>query len=233
VNVEPADKALIRDLSRLFDGELARAKQPPLPHPAASRLDSASLTGLSISVLVVAAGVAIGLLVVRGLVPLVPIGANASSSARTDGGEQSPSGSAAPDGQGTPGPLVNGVPGSFGGEIVLQGSDLAAWIAATKDDTPFLAGGWWHQGEVIRACPNPRSREVVSCIVFELYKDAEGGEKLWVAPGDDGLLPSDYGHLTRPVVLRLHTHDLRCSADDPGCQQRSVLLEVLWLGPPS
>jgi hypothetical protein len=225
---EPTDDGLVHDLRSLFDEEVRRARDEPPSRPDLSRLKPAPFHPVGSSLLIVVAGVALGLLLLRSPESQLSTGAEATPTAVA-----SPSETAAATVQGTPGPLTDGVPTSFGGEVVLRGGELEAWISASTDDASFLAGGWWHKGEVIRACPNPRSREVVSCILFELYQDAEGGEKLWVAPADDGLLPSDYGHLTRPVVLRLHTHDLRCSPDDPGCEQRSVLLEVLWLGPPS
>jgi hypothetical protein len=135
---------------------------------------------------------------------------------------------------GTAGPIVAGIPASFGGVPVLRGGELEAWISANTDATPALAGGWFREDHLIIYCPIPQvPAPVESCGSFPLYEDAWDGDRLWIAPGDEGLLPDRlYEKATRPVVLLIHTHDARCPADDESCERRPVLLEVIWLGEP-
>jgi hypothetical protein len=135
----------------------------------------------------------------------------------------------------TPGPLVDGVPESFGGEPVLRGAALADRIAGASSVEPFLAGGWFHKGEVIRFCSFRRFDPSVDlCYSFGLYASASGGEPLWVGRGDEGLLPTGLSEeANRAVVLLMHTHDPRCSSDDTGCETRPVLTQIVWLGTPS
>lgn len=147
--------------------------------------------------------------------------------------------SSAPPATRTPSPtpmagsLVDGVPANLGGAPVFRGVALLDKIAASSDTETFLAGGWFHQGEVVRFCAFQRfDRAVDLCLSFGVYERRSGGEPLWVGRGDDGLLPEGQSEAAdRPVVLLVHTHDPRCSTDDPGCVQRPVLSGVEWLGP--
>jgi hypothetical protein len=143
-------------------------------------------------------------------------------------------GSPSPSATATPGPLVDGIPIQFSGLPVLRGRDLEPWIGQSEDDTSFLAGGWLHENPPTYYCAIFLSdRAVEPCNGVALYPNAEGGNAIWIGPGSVGIMPNDFRDLTRPVVLRVHTHDSRCSTEEHGCEQNAVVLEVIWLGPPS
>jgi hypothetical protein len=130
--------------------------------------------------------------------------------------------------------LDNGIAASIDGQPVLRGDDLRAAIANSADDMPFLAGGWLQSHVVVRACqaepvnPSDAHKALDMCGSFGLYDQPDNGVVIWVAPGDPGLLTSDMFGVTRPVVLKLHTHDSRCYFD--GCAPEPVLGRVAWLG---
>lgn len=129
------------------------------------------------------------------------------------------------------GPLdENGVPTSLEDEAVLRGSALQSAIAASKDATPLVAGGWFHAPRVVRYCalfrPDPA---VDSCYAFGLYEHRVGGKPIWITRGDVADADEIAGAVDRPVVLRLHTHDPRCG-DIRGCPDKPVLDAIAWLG---
>lgn len=139
-----------------------------------------------------------------------------------------------------PGPLVEGVPTSLNGARVLRGQELREAIEASTDATPFLAGGWF-QGRTEAPewfCPYRRpARPVDRCgNGFWLFEHQVGGAPLTIAGGDDGLLPPGlWWAADRPVVVSIHTHDPRCTAEDEtfgiDCPHLPVLSAVAWLGP--
>jgi hypothetical protein len=139
-----------------------------------------------------------------------------------------------PSATATLGPLVDGIPIHISGLPVLAGRDLERWIGQSEDDTSFLAGGWLRKNPPTYYCAIFLSdRAVEPCNGVALYPDAEGGNPIWIGPGTVGTMPNDFRDLTRPVVLRVHTHDSRCSTEEHGCEQNPVVLDVIWIGPPS
>lgn len=130
--------------------------------------------------------------------------------------------------------LVDGVPPSIDGQPVLRADDLRAAIASSRDDAPFLAGGWLQSHGVVRSCPmepvgyGPMQAAVDMCGSFGLYDQPVRGLVIWVAHGDPGLLTPGMIGVDRPVVLELHTHDTRCQL--AGCAEEPVLGGVAWLG---
>jgi hypothetical protein len=237
-DVDPSSDVLVRDLKRLFAHELERARtDPPVPRSPRNRGSSVS-AGIGFAILGVL-GIAIAAIALKQPDQLVALGPTGTPSIGTSTANATMTPTDNTDGTAAPsavpasiGPLVNGLPAKIGSQPVRRGPDLSAAIASSTDDGSFLAGGWFHEGRVVRFCPMPISpRAVEACNSFALYADVRGGEPLQIARGDDGLLP---GYLateaTRPVVLRIHTHDPRCFPEDTGCDLRPVLLEIVWLG---
>lgn len=134
----------------------------------------------------------------------------------------------------TAGELVNGIPTSIDGQPVLRGDDLRATIAGATDDTAFLAGGYLQSRVPVFNCRDIPASEsadqqaIDQCFSFGLYDQLVGGLVIWVSRGDAGLLTADMMGVDRPVVVRLHTHDSRCT--QPYCTQTPVLVGVAWLG---
>jgi len=134
----------------------------------------------------------------------------------------------------TPSALVDGLPTSIDGKPVLRGDDLRAAITSSTDDTPFLAGGYLQSRvsvfncRVVPADESADAKAIDQCFSFGLYDQLVGGLVIWVSRGDAGLLTADMIGVDRPVVVRLHTHDSRCT--QPYCAQTPVLVSVAWLG---
>jgi hypothetical protein len=232
---------LLRDLDALYEYELRQAavseSHPAKPAPRAKRLPTGPLAIMATAVLV--------LLAVAGRpTPHGQRGSGASGGPTESNlaALASPLPTSTPlmtpmPGSvfETPGPLVDGVPESFGGQPVFRGPTLASRIVEASSEEPFLAGGWFHEGEVIRFCSFRRfDRAVDLCYSFGLYDSAARGDPVWIGQGDDGLLPTGLSEESnQAVVLLVHTHDPRCSSDDTGCATRPVLSQIVWLGTPS
>lgn len=130
------------------------------------------------------------------------------------------------------GPLdENGIPTMLNGAPVHRGADLAVTIKASSDETPFLAGGWFHVDAPIRYCPlSFGDFAVAACPGISLFRDRVDGVPLFLAPGDARNAWSIAFAATRPVVVEIHTHDPRCGANDKGCPSRPILTAIAWLG---
>jgi hypothetical protein len=238
-----SDDRIRRGLQELFAHEVARAQlSSPLLASGNARSFGARYRLGTLAVVGVLAILVIGIAV---RLPSGPVG-NSASQVPTEAAavptanqslgtpvETAPAPSA-PTPTSTPvvGPLAGGVPRSIGAEEVLQDKALLSAIAASSDSQAFLAGGWFHKEHVVRFCPYIRLDAAVDgCTTFGLYSAMTGGEPLWVGAGDAGLLPTDFStESTRPIVIRVHTHDPRCPGDDSACRFRPVLLEIVWVG---
>ena len=135
------------------------------------------------------------------------------------------------------GPTVDGVPVSLNGQPVLRAQVLRDAIAAGTDATPFLVGGWLHEGDPRPiSCPasGPDFALDVCTNGFNLYDQQVGWTRTQIAAGDPGTIPRQLlGAADRPVVLFIHTHDGRCTAEDERlftCSLRPMLTGVAWLG---
>lgn len=157
----------------------------------------------------------------------------------------SPSGSDAPGpttAEGSPpplGPIVDGVPTTIDGRPVLRGEALRSALAATTDDAPILAGGWFHdQRPAPVFCPlilRPAPRLDLCANGFELFDGALGLRLTKIAAGDlDRSATFALSHeALRPVVLEVGTHDPECTPDVDkamACLHTPVLRAVPWLG---
>jgi hypothetical protein len=239
-DLDSSHDRLLGDLDALYRYELRRAEvsesRAANYPPRARQMATGPLAILAATVIILFA------IAVRPPIDRQPSsGASASPAESISGALATPPPTATPlvtaestDVPATAGPLVDGVPESFGGEPVFRGPGLAAKIDEASGDEPFLAGGWLHKGEVIRFCSFQRFDPAVDlCYSFGLYESTKGGDPLWIGRGADGILPSGLAEeATRAVVLLIHTHDPRCSPDDTGCDRRPILSEVMWLGTP-
>jgi hypothetical protein len=130
-----------------------------------------------------------------------------------------------------------GMPTTIGGEPVLTGTAITNAIGTSTDDTPFLVGGWLHVEQPQLYCPMVLTNHSpwTICDALPLYGSADESEPLWIYPGQ----PSKLGDLsphqaTRPVVLRIHTHDPACPTGYiADCSRLPVFIEVVWAGPGS
>ena len=136
------------------------------------------------------------------------------------------------------GPIVDGVPTTFGGLPVLRGDALRAAVAASTDATPFLAGGWFQSiySHLIIYCTAVRPRRTVdACENGVLLYDGQVGWTRTGLTGGDTSIVEDLLTLTgdRPAVLLVHTHDPACVgvAEAFHCTQLPVVSTVEWLGP--
>lgn len=128
---------------------------------------------------------------------------------------------------------ADGIPPEIDGEAVLRGADIAARVAATRDDAPFLIGGW-ATGPILWRCPaatpeRPR-HALLPCgpgTGIQLMAGPDRADGLLVMSIDQGPLPAPGA-----VVLRVHIHDALAAscpeANQPLCQQTLVLDEVVW-----
>ena len=213
------DQRMHEQLDALWQQEVARA-EGYRPQPARPRRAS------NVTVVAQLAAAALVIVVIVGALYVALPSGPASSPVPTS----SPSPTPPP----TPGALLNGIPTSFDGQPVLRGDDLRAAIAASTNDTPFLAGGYLQSRVSVFNCLNVPADEsadekaIDQCFSFGLYDQLVGGLVIWVSRGDAGLLTADMIGVDRPVVLRLHTHDSRCT--QPYCVQTPVLVSVAWLG---
>ena len=213
------DQRMHEQLDALWQQEVARA-EGYRPQPARPRRAS------NVTVVAQLAAAALVIVVIVGALYVALPSGPASSPVPTS----SPSPTPPP----TPGALLNGIPTSFDGQPVLRGDDLRGAIAASTNDTPFLAGGYL-QSRVsvfnrlnVPADESADEKAIDQCFSFGLYDQLVGGLVIWVSRGDAGLLTADMIGVDRPVVLRLHTHDSRCT--QPYCVQTPVLVSVAWLG---
>jgi hypothetical protein len=148
-------------------------------------------------------------------------------------------GSPAPTSADEVGPIVDGVPAIFGGLPVLRGDALRAAVAATTDDTPFLAGGWFQStySHLVSYCSAVRPpRAVDTCENGVLLYDQQVGWTRTELTGGDSSIVEDLLTLTadRPAVLLVHTHDPACAesvAKGLDCAHTAVLSTVEWMGP--
>ena len=148
-------------------------------------------------------------------------------------------------------PLIdaNGIPTGVGGEPVLTGAAITAAVTNATDDHSFLVGGWIHQGRPV--CPvSLTNLGPWYCPGIGLYASKSAPDAIDKIPNDPLFrvyivnLDKYFADLaktgevapfesTRPVVLRIHTHDSTCPAELPGCSSLPALVEVVWVGPAS
>jgi len=149
-----------------------------------------------------------------------------------------PSASLGPDG--TPGPpatvepsldLVDGLPLFIDGQQVLTGDLARATIQGVRDSRSILIGGWLHPLQLM-SCPAMRTPDRWNpCFAKRLYPSPFAGpEALGIFPGlNPPGLPDLPAGTVQAVVVRVHTHDAACPADQ-GCETYPVLEAVVWQG---
>jgi hypothetical protein len=223
------------DVDRLLTeaGERWRASQPPAPlfAPPSARAESqrwaprlAAWTTAAAAVLIVAAGLSFGLLS-RG-----PSGPSASGTSLSPTGEATPVPSQALD-------MVDGLPVSIDGQPVLRGDAALAAFSRSTDAAPILVGGWLRPPfavpcPVYRGTPDDRWNPCSGIWLFEsAVTDPTVATPaiilhLGLVPASLETVPDG---LVRPIVVRVHTHDVTCKAAD--CRLLAVVEAVAWLGP--
>jgi hypothetical protein len=132
------------------------------------------------------------------------------------------------------GPIVDDLPATVDGQEVVRLDAARSGLTAVEDDSPILVGGWFHAGRIVRSCAMIRYLPAIDpCFSFAIYPAATGSSPLWIAPGDvpfpGGAGPTD---ATRPVVLAVHHHDVRCPSGDAECAGIPVLVALVWVGDP-
>jgi hypothetical protein len=133
------------------------------------------------------------------------------------------------------GPLdADSVPSSVEGVAVLRGQDLRTTVDASRDAKEMLAGGWFHGppgGSYCSLQPADWDPAVSMCNAIALFEHRVGGTPiLRISSGDIRDAATLSSAVDRPVVLRVHTHDPRCPAEDQSCDRRAVALGIAWLG---
>jgi hypothetical protein len=115
------------------------------------------------------------------------------------------------------------MPTTIGGEPVLRGETIAAYVAAATDDTPFLIGGLIDFFFVVDCFVPPDFPETL------LLRPCGG----WPSIGGIALVTDDW-HPTpsQRYVLRVHVHDPRAADCPPAyreqCERAVVVDEVVW-----
>ena len=122
---------------------------------------------------------------------------------------------------------ANGVPPSIDGVPVLRGAAIGARVRAATDDTAFLIGG--RTARTNDRCP--------AGLETQLPPPLPGCGGLLV----DGVVVGDRAEATwaqflgTPIVLRVHVHDRRAAACDPGfrpaCERTVVPEALVWVPP--
>jgi hypothetical protein len=124
-----------------------------------------------------------------------------------------------------------------------------AAVANATDDRSFLVGGWIHHGRPVCLLSLTRLGHW-HCPGIALYASKTAPDAIEKIPNDPwfGVYIVDVDKYfadlaktgdvapfesTRPVVVRIHTHDSTCTAEVPGCASLPVLVDVVWVGPAS
>lgn len=130
------------------------------------------------------------------------------------------------------GPFVDGIPTSIDGVTVHVGDEAQRALERSLNAESFLIGGWFHAGRAILSCPVYLYGTRWGCNAWIwLYSDATAPEARFVYPADPPNLADVlvFGE-TRPVVLRVHTHESACPSDFEGCDLLPVEEAVAWIG---
>lgn len=212
-------------------GEIASRPTPSTPPDVVGMPHRAGRPGLLVAAAFVAVAI-LGVLGVGGRFTLFE--AHPSASASNGPGPTTAEGSPAP----LLGPIVDGVPTAIDGRAVLRGDALRSALAATTDDSPILAGGWFHDHRPAAVpCPlilRRASRLDLCTNGFDLFDGTLGIRLTKIAAGDPArdTFTLAYDAL-RPVVLEVATHDPECTPDVDkamSCSHTPVFRAVAWLG---
>ena len=227
MDLETRIRHALQDPARRPSPDFAHGVMAGLP----ARQTSHSWSPRSLSVPLVGATALVLALAIVLLEPVMSPNGSAVPNPSTLLGSASPgvSGSA----MATSGTYFDGIPREIDGEVVLRGSDIAATVAASVDDTPFLIGGWATGPIRWRCVPSssdgPRPA-LLPCGAGTAIHLMDGPDRT------DGILVMSLDQGVRPVpgatVLRVHLHDSLAATcpetNRTACERAIVLDEVMW-----
>jgi hypothetical protein len=130
----------------------------------------------------------------------------------------------------------NGIPTKIDGQSVLTEGAILAHVTQATDDHSFLVGGWFQKGQPRMYCPAVlRSYSPwEACGSVALFRSAtDSGSSILIRTASFANMPwiVTEGEATRPVVLKVDTHDSRCPSVLSECPSMIALLGVVWEGP--
>jgi hypothetical protein len=232
---EPSmDREMEVRLRALYQVELERAASDLRAAPMARRTRVGSRSGVLAAAF---SSVAIAAVLLAALALRPGLGTNPGAGALATGTTPTSPTTAVTTAGSTPSatePGQGGIPATVDGQPVLTGTAIADAISKSTDDTPFLIGGWFPAGGYYGPYCAALAPGPASCTPYLLHLSEGSEDSVFVYPTTAATDILSY-MATQPVVMRVHTHDVRCT-DLPnldGCSNRLVLEEIVWLGPKS